>query len=142
MAMQRERRPVQEFVKFNSVGAAVLGRIVRQGANDNGRFIILEPAGYRPNAAEKLTRYGSLAVGLATDMERQIMPGETGALVLIVFYGTRDVGRPSPLKLYDVFELTQDEARAIMEGRAKFPEPTRKDEDSGAPGVVQDNLPF
>ena len=117
MAQQREATSLAEFIKFQKIGAAVFGVVTSQGENGNGDFLVMSPAGYRPDLATKFDRFGELAVGISTDMASKVRTDDTGKLLLLVFVGTKATAK-SPMKLFNVFEISADEARGLLEGKA------------------------
>lgn len=122
MATQRTAAPLSEFAKFAHLGAAIIGRIARMDTNRNGDFVELEPAAFRGDASQPFTRYGALSVGLTTDLGAKIGKQDEGKIVLVVFVGTRPTAQ-DPMKLFNVWELTSDEAKAIvLDGAALSPE--------------------
>lgn len=121
MAQQREATNLAEFVKFAAVGAAIFGVITRQGENGNGGFVIMSPAGYRANGKDKFQRYEEVAVGLTTDLASKIRREDTGKIMLFVFAGTKPTSK-DPLKLFNVFELSGAEAKALLSGEKMNPE--------------------
>lgn len=121
MAKQREATNLAEFVKFTAIGAAVLGYVQRAGENGNGPFVIFSPAGFRPSADSSFTRYEELACGLATDLASKVRRDDVGKILLFVFAGTKPTSK-DPLKLFNVVELTTEEARAVMTGGELLPE--------------------
>lgn len=121
MAQQREATNLAEFVKFTTTGTAVFGLVTRQGSNGNGDFCILSPAGYRKGKAGAFERYAEVAVGMTTDLLSKVLTSDTGKIMLFVFAGTKPTSK-DPLKLFNVFELTPDEARALISGGPMAPE--------------------
>lgn len=121
MAKQREATNLAEFVKFQTIGAAVLGYVERAGENGNGPFVIFSPAGYRASASMAFTRFEELACGLATDLASKVRRDDVGKILLFVFAGTKPTSK-DPLKLFNVVELDAAEARSIMQGGDLLPE--------------------
>lgn len=117
MATQRSAAPndLAEFVKLNVIGAAVLGFVERQASNQSGRFLTLSPAAYRASKDGPFVRFEEMALGLSTDLARKILPNETGHILLAVFVGTKPTAQ-SPMKLFNVFDITAEEAKALIEG--------------------------
>jgi hypothetical protein len=121
MAKQREATNLAEFVKFQKVGAAVFGLVTRQGENGNGGFVIMSPAGFRATSQDAFQRFAEVAVGMTTDLASKVRPDDTGKVLLFVFAGTKPTSK-DPLKLFNVFELSADEARALIAGEPMKPE--------------------
>lgn len=118
MAKPRNSQALGEFAQLNSIGAAILGMVTRQGENSNGRYVIFEPAGYRPDADTPFTRFAELACGLRTDLASKVTQTDTGKILAFVLVATKETAK-SPMKIFNVYELTTEEARAIMvDGRA------------------------
>lgn len=115
--MAKERQVVNhEFVKLNTLGKSVVGRVTRYGTNDNGSFIVLEPIFIQDAPSAKWKRYGGAAVGLSTDLRRKIDESDKGKILQITFTDTQPVaGQPSPQKLFKVLDLDNAEATEISD---------------------------
>lgn len=111
MAQQREAS-LAEFVKFKANGAAAIGRVVKMKENENGGFIVLSPALYRANKDEPLVRYEEVAVGLSTDLAMKVSDKDVNKYFAIVLVGAKPT-KMSPMKLFNVLELTPTEAAEV-----------------------------
>lgn len=144
MATQRTAKDLAEFVKFVTIGAAIMGRVVEQGENGNGKFVTFAPAAFRASPDAKLERYAELAAGLSTDLLSKVSDGDTGKNLLFVFVGTKPT-KKSPMKLFNVVELTNAEAGALFKS-GKMDAEWMKAPDvavsSTARAAVTDDLPF
>jgi hypothetical protein len=109
----REAVSQSQFAKFTEIGAAVLGFVSRIGENGNGPFLVMSPCGFRTSGKAPFVRFDELAVGLSTDPASKIQRTDTGKILLLVFVATKPTGK-DPLKIFNVVEITADEARQVM----------------------------
>lgn len=115
MAQHRAAQNLAEFVKLNTIGAAIFGKIVSKSQNGNGDFVVMSPAGFRESAKSPFTRYEELALGLSTDLLSKIADSDKGKIILAVYVATKPTAK-SPMKLYNVWQIEPEEARALLEG--------------------------
>ena len=138
MAQSRTAQNLAEFVKLSTIGAAIFGKIVSKGQNGNGAFVTMAPAAFRASGGEKFARFGELAVGLSTDLASKVTDADVGKLMLFVFVATKKTAK-SPMKIFNVWELTGDEARRVLESNnlpaewTATPEQGSDSEDDGLP---------
>lgn len=140
MAQSRAAQNLAEFVKLNTIGAAVFGKIISKGQNGNGAFVVMSPAGFRASGGERFGRFQELAVGLSTDLASKVNDGDVGKLMLFVFVATKKTAK-SPMKIFNVWELTGDEARRLLETNT-MPAEWSATPEQGAGDSEDDDLPF
>jgi hypothetical protein len=109
----REAVSQSQFAKFGEIGAAVIGFVSRIGENGNGPFLVMAPCGFRASGKAPFVRFDELAVGLSTDPASKIQRNDTGKILLLVFVATKPTGK-DPLKIFNVVEVTAEEAREVM----------------------------
>ena len=108
--MAKEREAVRsEFVKFTTIGQAVAGLVTDFRENDNGPLIEISPVIQRAGRGKEWQRFGSVAVGLGTDLARKISRNDVGSLLLIEFKDKEPTTKGSDLKIFRVLELERDE---------------------------------
>lgn len=139
MAQHRAAQNLAEFVKLATIGAAIFGKVVRKGQTGNGDFIVMSPAAFRASSTAPFTRYEELALGLSTDLLSKINDGDVGKILLAVYVATKPTQK-SPMKLYNVWELSPAEAKGLLDGHDMPAEWTAPPAE--ASNAAQEEFPF
>lgn len=145
MPTQKQETPLSEFVKVTAVGQQVIGKVVRYFQTSNGPAVELAPVMIRNRNDGQGERFGSLALGLSTDLQRKVSASDLGKVLAVAHTGLRPSTKGSPTKLFQVFELDAADLAELRAGTLVLPLTEDKGSSATAPaaaGGETDDLPF
>lgn len=147
MPTERNVRPMSGFLKFTKIGESVAGKIEKyMSGGENGPFVIIAPALVGRNG--KVEQWGSVAVGLTTDLKLKVTKDDEGKFLGFRFKETEPTTKGSQKKIFSVVEYTLDEIRELSNTADKThkSEPFPKDNTPAANNAAgvddDDDLPF
>lgn len=107
-AVKREHT-LSEFMKFAKIGQAAVGKVAGYRENKNGPFIEMAPV-VLYKASGEAKGFANIAIGLTSALRTRIVAGDVGRWFGIRYSANQETSQPQPLKLFDVFELTREQA--------------------------------
>ena len=97
--MKLQSKTSSQFPKFETVGDKVHGPFVSYKDNEPGRFGMEQILTLGSPRGDVTVRCPSVLAGLLKDNLEHLTPGR---LVTVTFSAEKEIGKPSPLKMFDV----------------------------------------
>jgi hypothetical protein len=117
MSTERKVAPLSGFFKFKQKGQKIAGLVQRYKTGENGAFIVLAPAViFTGKKGEPGEMYGSVAVGLSTDLNLKVTVKDTGRYLSLEFVDTEPSRKDEPRKIFRVLQLEREELIQLAEG--------------------------
>jgi hypothetical protein len=122
MANERQAapQPKADFARMTRPGQSIAGKIVRFGATDNGAFAVFSPGYLREQIGGEWEKYGTVAVGLSTDIRDKIdEKTDKNKSFVFVYDRNEPTSRGGQKKIFKVLELDDKEA-GELDAKSKF----------------------
>lgn len=117
---QATPQPKADFAKMARPGQSIAGKIVRFGTTDNGDFAVFSPGYLREQIGGEWEKYGTVAVGLSTDIREKIdQKNDKNKSFIFLYDRNEPTNRGGQKKIFKVLELDDREA-GELDAKSKF----------------------